>query len=138
MENPSTLIIKIPRCFGASEARTLHSELNLHYVNDETSLVFDLSQVRQIDAKGADALLQCVERVVRQDGSVQLSKASPEAATLLELFGLDKLFEKSATFSEDAAPESSENEIRVNLGCLAEEYDNAALLPIPSGQVVAA
>jgi anti-anti-sigma factor len=138
MENPSTLVIRIPRRFGALEARALRSELNIHFVNDETSLVFDLSQVRQIDVAGADALLQCVERVIQQDGSVQLSKASPEAATLLELLGMDKLFEKPATFSEDSIPVTSENEVRVNLGSLEDEYESASMLPVANGQIVAA
>jgi len=51
METASTLVIKLPRHFGSKEARKLQAELREHFVRYETSVVFDLSQVRQINTR---------------------------------------------------------------------------------------
>jgi anti-sigma B factor antagonist len=56
-------------------------------------LVFDLSQVRQIDAAGVDMLLTCMSEAMRRDGDLKLAALSPQAAIVLELTRTDRLFE---------------------------------------------
>jgi anti-anti-sigma factor len=101
METASTLVIKLPRHFGSKEARKLQAELREHFVRYETSVVFDLSQVRQINTAGVDSLLRCMNHVIKQDGSVRLSEVSPEASTILELIRMDRIFDMFPRFSEE-------------------------------------
>ena len=100
MQSPSTLIIKLPLRFGAKEANTLRQELK-QQLSDGASVVFDLSQVRQLDIAGIEAIRKCMAQVARQDGSIQLGKISPEAQTILELTRMDHVFNMFPRFSED-------------------------------------
>jgi anti-anti-sigma factor len=69
---------------------------------DRPQVVFDLSQVRQMDAAGVDVLLQCMAEAMKRDGDVKLAAVSPQAAVVLELTRTDRLFEIYET-STDAA-----------------------------------
>src|ERR1700730_3355213 len=101
MENASTLVNIRSHHFASKEAGTLHAELREHFVRYETSVVFDLSQVRQMNTAGVDSLLQCMNYVIKQDGSVRLSEVSPEASTILELIRMDRIFDMFPRFSEE-------------------------------------
>ena len=103
MGKTSTMVVKLPEVFGAKAARKLGRELkgkmmksaNLH-------VVFDLTRVKKIDLHGLKALLSCMETIARQDGSLQFGGISPEAATMLELTRMDRLFQKFPGFGTDA------------------------------------
>lgn len=102
MDMQSAIVVKLPKTFNAAGARQLKQELRTK-INDGTPrVVIDLSQVKNIDSKGLEALLSCMEEVARRDGALQLGGISPEAATVLELTRLDKLFQKFPGFSLDA------------------------------------
>lgn len=60
---------------------------------DRPRIVFDLSQVREIDGAGTDMLLHCAEQVLRQDGSLNLASVPAEVMVVLELTRMDRLFE---------------------------------------------
>jgi len=60
---------------------------------DRTRIVFDCSQVREIDRAGTDMLLHCVEQVIRQDGELNLSSVPTKILAVLELTCVDRLFE---------------------------------------------
>jgi anti-anti-sigma factor len=60
---------------------------------DRPRIVFDLSQVREIDGAGTDMLLHCAEQVLRQDGSLNLASVPAEVLVVLELTRMDRLFE---------------------------------------------
>jgi anti-anti-sigma factor len=132
MESQSTIVIKLPQYFGSKEAGKLQLELKEHGLTYETAVVFDLSQVRQINTAGVDSLLQCIHQVIKQDGSVRLSEVSPEAATILELIGLDYIFEMFPRFSEETEDYSEET--------FAEtlEQDSKPSPAVPASQTVAA
>ena len=53
-----------------------------------------MSRVKRIDLSGLEGLLKCMEEISKQDGTLELGAVSAEAATLLELTRLDKLFQK--------------------------------------------
>jgi anti-anti-sigma factor len=101
MQSSSTLVIKLPRYFGAKEARSLQHELK-HQLSGETSVVFDLSQVRQMDIAGIEAMRKCMAEVARRDGSIQLGEISPEAQTMLELTRMNHVFAMFPRFSVDS------------------------------------
>ncbi len=88
------IMVKLPEVFGAKEARRLGQELKGRISKGTPSVLVDLSRVRQIDLAGIEGLLDCMEAVARKDGSLQLGEISAEAAAILELTGMDRLFHK--------------------------------------------
>ena len=75
----------------ASEIPNLLADLRLGLAQDQPDLVIDLSAVKEIDTAGLVILLQCIAEVVNRDGSFMVKGISAEAATLIELTGLDHL-----------------------------------------------
>jgi anti-sigma B factor antagonist len=116
MNTQSAIMIKLPEAFGSKEARQLGRELKDRIVAGGPSVVVDLSRVRQIDLAGLEGLLDCMETIAIHDGALQLGEISPEAATILELTRMDKLFQKFPAFevadtftaAEELASESAE------------------------------
>jgi anti-anti-sigma factor len=115
MNTQSAIMIKLPETFSGKEARKLGQELK-EKINDGLSVLVDLSRVRQIDSAGLEGLLDCMELVAKNDGALQLGNISPEAATILELTQMDRLFQKFPAFDiaanfapqEELAPESEQ------------------------------
>ena len=102
MSNPSAILIKLPESFGAKEGRKLERELKNKLTNGSANLVADFSQVKKMDLNGMEALLRCMEGLVEQDGALQITGISPEAATLFELTRMDQLFAKFPGFAAEA------------------------------------
>jgi anti-anti-sigma factor len=102
MEKQSAIVVKLPETFNAAGARRLKRELKNRMSNGIPRVVIDLSQVKNIDLTGLEALLNCMDEVARHDGALQLGEISAEAATVLELTRMDKLFHKFPGFSLDA------------------------------------
>jgi anti-sigma B factor antagonist len=67
-------------------------------------LVFDFSQVCEIDSAGIGVLLRCLEEAMKGNGDIKLAAVPPETEVILELTGVDRLFEIFDTTS--AAVES--------------------------------
>jgi anti-anti-sigma factor len=107
MNMQSAILIKLPETFGSMEAKKLGRELKNKMSSHIANVVVDLSRVRQIDLAGLDGLLDCMEAVANNDGALQLGEISPEAATILELTRMDKLFQRFPGFEVPAtfAPE---------------------------------
>jgi anti-sigma B factor antagonist len=102
METLSTIVVKLPEVFGAKAARKLRRELKNKITNANPHVVVDLSRVKKIDLKGLEALLSCMEEIAKRDGALQFGGVSPEAATMLELTRMDRLFQKFPSFVADA------------------------------------
>lgn len=98
----TAIVIRLPEIFSAKEARKLRRELKDKVANAGANVVVDLSRVRKIDSRGLEALLGCMEEVARQDGALQLGGVSPEAATMLELTRMDRLFRQFPSFDSEA------------------------------------
>ena len=67
---------------------------------DRPCLVFDFSQVTEIDSASVDMLLHCMEQAMKQNGDLKLAAIPPSSAVILELTRVDRLFEIFATVSE--------------------------------------
>jgi anti-sigma B factor antagonist len=94
METSRPVIVKrIPERMNLKQARKFQQEVRPLLQSDRPQLVFDLSQVRQIDAAGVDMLLTCMSEAMRRDGDLKLAALSPQAAIVLELTRTDRLFE---------------------------------------------
>ena len=102
MNTQSAIVVKLPETFNAAGARRLRNELRNKISDGTPRVVIDLSQVKNIDLNGLEALLSCMDEVARRDGALQLGELSQEAAAVLELTRMDKLFQKFPKFSLDA------------------------------------
>jgi anti-sigma B factor antagonist len=102
MDMESAIVVKLPETFSTDGARRLKQELKTKIGDGTPRVVIDLSKVKNIDLKGLEALLSCMDEVARRDGALQLGGISAEAATVLELTRLDKIFQKFPGFALDA------------------------------------
>jgi anti-sigma B factor antagonist len=94
METSRPVIVKrMPERLNMKVARKFQQEVRPFLQSDRPQLVFDLSQVKQIDAAGVDMLLTCMSEAMRRDGDLKLAALSPQAAVVLELTRTDRLFE---------------------------------------------
>jgi anti-anti-sigma factor len=84
---------RIPERLNLKQARAFCREMEPILNSDRPQLVFDCSQVKQIDAGGVEMLLQCLVQVMQRDGDVKLAALSAEMAVVLEMTRTDRLFE---------------------------------------------
>jgi len=98
------LVMQLPSRLNLSEAREFLPEVMAVLRSDRPHIVFDFSEVQQIDSAGVEMLLKCLERVMSLDGDLKLAALTPQASVILELTRVDRLFEMFATV--DAAVES--------------------------------
>jgi len=98
------LVMQLPSRLNLSEARGFLPEVMAVLRSDRPHIVFDFSEVQQIDSAGVEMLLKCLERVMSLDGDLKLAALTPQASVILELTRVDRLFEIFATVN--AAVES--------------------------------
>lgn len=103
METSRPVVVKrMPERVNQRQARDFLKDVQPFLKSDRPQLVFDLSQVKQLDSAGVEMLLHCVGEVMKRDGDLKLASLSPEAAVVLELTRTDRLFEIYSN-STDAA-----------------------------------
>ena len=98
--NRPVVVKRIPERLNLKEARAFCREMQPILNSDRPQMVFDCSQVAQIDAAGVEMLLQCLAQVIRRDGDLKLAALSPSVAVVLEMTRTDRLFEIYDTASD--------------------------------------
>ena len=94
MENNRPVFVKrIPERLNNREAKAFLREMEKVVNSDRPQLVFDCSQVKQIDAAGIEMLLHSLSRAVRHDGDLKLAAVSPQMEIVLQMTRTDRLFE---------------------------------------------
>ncbi len=94
METARPVVVKrMPERLNLKHARALLRELRPILTSDRPQLVFDMAQVRHLDAAGVDMLLHCMTESMKRDGDLKLAALSDQAAVILELTRTDRLFE---------------------------------------------
>jgi|HubBroStandDraft_6_1064221.scaffolds.fasta_scaffold05940_4 anti-sigma B factor antagonist len=95
METTSRPVVvkRMPEKMNLTQARKFLKEVQPFVNSDRPQIVFDMSQVRHIDAAGVDVLLRCMRAAVKRDGDLKLAALSPQAAVVLELTRTGRLFE---------------------------------------------
>ena len=94
METKRPVVVKrIPSHLNARQTRTFMSEMDKVINSDRPQMVFDCSQVQQIDAAGVEMLLQCLSRAIKHDGDLKLAAVSPQMDIVLQMTRTDRLFE---------------------------------------------
>jgi anti-sigma B factor antagonist len=114
------VIQRLPENVGGENVRTFMQGLENFLRSDRPRMVFDLSQVEEMDAAGVDMLLRCIREAAKRDGDLKLAAPSPRAQVILELTQMDRLFEIFETVAEAAAsfgvaiPQEPADETRPN------------------------
>ena len=94
MTNSRPVVVKqLPDRVSVNEAQQLFRELAPLFEGDRPCLVFDFSEVRQLDSAGIEMLLRCMEEAMKRNGDVKLAAVSPQVTVILELTRVDRLFE---------------------------------------------
>ncbi len=124
------MVKRMPEKLNLKQAKKFFKEVQPFLNSDRPQLVFDMSQVRHLDAAGVDVLLQCMSCAMRRDGDLKLAALSPQAAVILELTRTGRLFEIYET-STDAVKSFSSflpNALR--------QYQSPAVMPPMTGGAV--
>jgi anti-sigma B factor antagonist len=87
------VVKRMPERMNLKQARKFLKEVEPFLISDRPQVVFDMSQVRHIDAAGIDVLLQCMREAVKHDGDLKLASLSPQATVVLEFTRAGRLFE---------------------------------------------
>ena len=91
--NRPVVVKRMPEKMDLKQARAFLREIEPILTSDRPQIVFDGSQVRQIDAAGVEALLHCLSRVMKRDGDLKLASLSAQIELILEMTRTDRLFE---------------------------------------------
>ena len=77
-------------------SRLLEACLNV----DRPLLVFDCSQLSDLDPSAIHFLLCCLEEAMKRNGDVRLAALAPNAKARLEMAGADRIFEVFHTIAD--------------------------------------
>jgi anti-sigma B factor antagonist len=94
------VVKRVPERVNSRTAREFLRDVQPFLTTDRPQLVFDLSQVRRLDAGGVEMLLRCMSEAHKRDGDLKLAALSSEAAIVLELTRAERLFEIYETSSD--------------------------------------
>lgn len=78
---------------NAREARIFYKEVLPLLSSDRPQIVFDMSRMRHVDSVGVAVLVRCICLVMKYDGDIRLAAVLPQAAAILELTRIGRLFE---------------------------------------------
>src|SRR3981081_4445667 len=87
------IVMQLPEQLKRPEVAPFLDELQPLLESDRPRVVLDCSQVREMDSAGVEMLLHCMQEAMKRDGDLKLAAISPQAAVILELMRVDRLFE---------------------------------------------
>src|SRR5882757_140970 len=96
------VVKQLPEKVTLTQAREIFLEMAPLLESDRPCLVFDFSEVLQLDSAGIEMMLRCMEEAMKRNGDLKLAALSPQVAVILELTRVDRLFEIFATPSDAA------------------------------------
>jgi anti-sigma B factor antagonist len=126
MQTSRPVVVKrMPERLNLKHTRLFLREVEPLLNSDRPQLVFDMAQVRQLDAAGVDMLLHCMAEAMKRDGDLKLCALSPQASVVLELTRTDRLFE---------IYENSADAVRSFTSFLPSALKNQPLLVVPAAE----
>jgi len=87
------IVQQLPEKLSREQVPPFLQDIEPFLQGERPRIVFDFSQVAQVDSAGIEMLLSCMEEVLKRNGDLKLAAVPPEAAVVLELTGVDRLFE---------------------------------------------
>ena len=101
MEKNRLVIVKrIPERLNGRQAKAFLREMDNVVNSDRPQIVFDCSQVKQVDAAGIEMILHCLSRAIKHDGDLKLAALSPQMEIVLQMTRTDRLFESYDSASD--------------------------------------
>jgi len=94
---------QLPERLNARQGRLFFKELENSMNVDRPGLVLDCSKVRQMDSSAVHLMLCCLEEALKRNGDVKLAGIPAGASAILELSGIDRLFEVFDTNAESVS-----------------------------------
>jgi anti-anti-sigma factor len=92
--NSRPVVVKrMPERLYVRTSREFLRDVQPFLTTDRPQLVFDLAQVKQLDAAGVEMLLRCMSEAHKRDGDLKLAAVSAAAGVVLELTRTERLFE---------------------------------------------
>ena len=93
MREERVVITRLPERLRQSQANAFCQEIQPLLRGSRPYLVFDFADVAEIDAAGVEVLLNCIGEAMKSNGDIKFACVSPSVGTVLELMGVDHLFE---------------------------------------------
>lgn len=87
------VVQELPQRLTRGQTEPCFREVQPLLKKDHPKVVFDFSNVSQLDSAGIDFLLICMEEVLKRNGDLKLAAIPLGPAVVLELMGVDHLFE---------------------------------------------
>lgn len=84
---------QMPEQLTREQAHLFLQQVEASFNVDRPSVVFDLSNVRQLGSVGVELLLRCMEEVMKRNGDLKLAAVGAGPKAVLEFTGIDGLFE---------------------------------------------
>jgi anti-anti-sigma factor len=102
-QTSSTIVVNLPKRVTSKVARELARDFKRELAADQPGVILDLSDVKEMDTAGVDLLVEFLEEILSRDGTINLRGISPEAATILELTGVDRVLSMFSEGSQHCA-----------------------------------
>ena len=85
-------VVRLPEKINANNSRAF--EIDMQPLMDEKArLLFDLSQVRQLDSSGIGAIIGCLKHLRTGGGDLKLFGMSTQVRTLFEIVRMHHVFD---------------------------------------------
>jgi anti-sigma B factor antagonist len=89
----AVLVKQLPETLRGKHGRVFFRELESCMDSDRPCIVLDCSNVRRLDRSVVDLMLCCLEEAIKHNGDVKLAALPPGSDSILELTGVNRLFE---------------------------------------------
>jgi anti-sigma B factor antagonist len=93
IRNRTLVVEQLPEIVSMEQARAFLPEIKSCMSIDCPRIVFDCSQVLQMNASLIYMLLCCLEETIKRNGDVKLAAMTPAARAILKLTGVNRVFE---------------------------------------------
>ena len=89
----TVLVKQLPETLSGKHGRVFFRELESCMNSDRPYIVLDCSSVQRLDRSVVDLMLCCLEEAIKRNGDVKLSALPPGSDSILELTGVNRLFD---------------------------------------------
>ncbi len=93
IKNMTVTVKQLPETLSVQQGRAFFCDMESCLNSDRPRVVLDCSKLQQLDGAGIQVLLRCLEEAMKRNGDVKLAALHPEAAAMMELTRVNRLFE---------------------------------------------
>jgi anti-sigma B factor antagonist len=86
-------IVQVPERINSTNSRAFEKDLAPFLMGANAKLVFDLTQVKQLDSSGLGSIVGCLKHLRTVGGDLKLCGLSKQIRTLLELVRMHHVFD---------------------------------------------